>query len=217
MEHASHTRESLHALEDIKDIRSMMERSTRFLSLSGWSGVWAGAVALVSACIAWSIIGPAPSYERQSLTTSNIIDRYNDPLVFRLALLAILTFIIAFCGAYYFTWRKAASSGRKMWTHAARQLMWHIMLPLIVGGFFCLAFLLHGHYNFIAPACLGFYGLALVNGSKYTLGEIRWLGYLELVLACIALFVSGFGLGFMALGFGLLHILYGIVMWNKHP
>src|SRR4051812_21497156 len=138
MDHAAQSRESLHALEDIRDIRSMMERSTRFISLSGWSGIWAGAVALLSAGIAWNVIGSVAIPERQGWAGTNIIDRYTDPLVVRLGFLAILTFIVAFCGAYYFTWRKAVSARQKMWTRPARQLMWHIMVPLIVGGFFCL-------------------------------------------------------------------------------
>ena len=59
-------------------------------------------------------------------------------------------------------------------------------------------------------------GLALINGSKYTLSDIRYLGLCQVVLGCICIFVPAWGLTFWAIGFGGLHILYGIVMWNKY-
>jgi hypothetical protein len=206
--------ESLHALADIRDIRSMMERSTRFISLSGWSGVWAGCTALAGAALAYRTLRNTP-YETgtQARELSALLA---EPLTVRLAFIAVLTFIVAFCGAFYFSWRKAQVKGQKMWTRPARQFMVQVAIPMLVGGVFCLAFLANGLYSFIAPGCLAFYGLALVNGGKYTLGEIRWLGYCEVALACIALFVPYHGLAFMAAGFGLLHVGYGVAMWNKY-
>jgi hypothetical protein len=216
MEQTHMTEESLHALADIRDIRSMMERSTRFISLSGWSGVWAGCTALAGAALAnWALHNT--SYEgRTSVSALDFPNLIVDALTIRLAFIAAMTFLVAFCGAFYFTWRRAQVKGQKMWTRPAQQLMVQVAIPMIVGGVFCLAFLMNGLYAFIAPACLGFYGLALVNGSKYTLGEIRWLGYCQLLLSCIALFIPYHGIAFMAAGFGLLHVIYGIAMWNKY-
>jgi len=71
-------------------------------------------------------------------------------------------------------------------------------------------------YGMVTPSCLIFYGLALINGSKYTVSEVRYLGYLELVLGIVNLWATRYGLYFWAAGFGVLHILYGIVMWNKY-
>ncbi len=197
------------SIQTLHDIRGIMERSSRFLSLSGWSGVWAGCTAMVSAAIAWNMNGSY--YLRRDLRSSNLND-----ITLQLLILAILTFAVAFCGAYYFTWRKATTGGQKIWNKASRQLMWQVAIPVGVGGAFCLAFLYNDAVAFIAPACLSFYGLALVSGSKYTLGEVRWLGYSEIILGCIALLIPNYGLIFMAAGFGLLHILYGIIMWNKY-
>ena len=73
-----------------------------------------------------------------------------------------------------------------------------------------------GEYALVAPGCLVFYGLALVNASKYTLGEIRYLGYGQLVLGIVNLWNVSYGLWFGALGFGILHIIYGIWMWYKY-
>jgi hypothetical protein len=201
--------ESLQALNDLRDIRGIMERSTRFLSLSGWSGIWAGCTALLSAFLVWKLhLVYYFHHEELPLGIGST--------VVHLLLVGALTFIVAFIGAFYFTWRKARSSGQKIWTSSSRALMRQIALPMLAGGAFCLACLYYGHPIFITPSCLVFYGLALVSGSKYTLGEVRWLGYSEVILGCIALFVPNYGLVFMAAGFGLLHILYGIIMWNKY-
>lgn len=205
--------ESLHALADIRDIRSMMERSTRFISLSGWSGVWAGCVALAGAAMAFLTLRNTP-YDGD--TRQGMSALMSEPLVVRLTFIAVLAFFVALCGALYFTWRKAHANGQQMWTRPARQFMLQVTVPMLAGGVFCAAFLVHRNYQLIAPGCLVFYGLALVNAAKHTLGEIRWLGYSELALGCVALLLPFHSLAFLACGFGLLHIGYGVAMWNKY-
>jgi hypothetical protein len=93
-----------------------------------------------------------------------------------------------------------------------------MLIPLVAGGIFCIAMLYHGgaFILLISPAMLIFYGLSLVNGSKYTLHDIRYLGCLEIVLGLIAVFNLGYGIIFWALGFGVLHIIYGALMWFKY-
>jgi hypothetical protein len=142
--------------------------------------------------------------------------RFSGAAFYKPLLLAIVIFLVALAGGYYFTWRKARHQQGAIWNHASRQMVWALAVPLMVGGIFVLGFMRYGHGIYIAPACLAFYGLALVNGSKYTLSDIKYLGYLELLLGCICLFVPGWGLYFWAIGFGVLHILYGIIMWNKY-
>ncbi len=209
MEAKPFAQESLQALNDLRDIRGIMERSTRFLSLSGWSGIWAGATALLSAFSVWKL--DLVYYFHRSELPFGI-----SSTMVHLLLLGAVTFAVAFAGAFYFTWRKARAAGQKVWSSSSRALMRQVAVPMLAGGVFCLACLYYGYAAFITPTCLTFYGLALVSGSKYTLGEIRWLGYCEVLLGAIALFVPTYGLVFMATGFGLLHILYGIIMWNKY-
>ena len=74
----------------------------------------------------------------------------------------------------------------------------------------------HNDWRFVAPACLVFYGLALVNASKYTLTDIRYLGYCEIIVGLLNMQWIGQGLYFWAFGFGVLHIVYGILMWWKY-
>jgi uncharacterized membrane protein YidH (DUF202 family) len=202
MKSQSQAEESLQA---IHDIRGMMERSARFLSLSGWSGIWAGGTALVGAAIGHEWLLPVLREQNDSFGA------YTKPLI-----VAILIFIVAFAGAYYFTWRKMRREGTSLWHPASKQLILAVALPMVVGGVFVLAFMYNGHPVYIASACLAFYGLALVNGSKHTVTDIRYLGYLEILLGCICLLIPGLGFWFWVIGFGILHILYGIIMWNKY-
>jgi hypothetical protein len=92
----------------------------------------------------------------------------------------------------------------------------NLAIPLAVGGIFCAILLYHGIVYLMAPAMLIFYGLALVNGSKYTLTDIRYLGLSEIVLGVFAAFFIGYGLLAWAIGFGVLHIVYGTLMYYKY-
>ena len=91
-----------------------------------------------------------------------------------------------------------------------------MLIPLIAGGIFVIGMLRYDIWLFVSPACLVFYGVALVNASKYTLSDIRYLGYFEIVLGLCNMFFPGYGLWFWAAGFGVLHIIYGIAMWMKY-
>lgn len=118
--------------------------------------------------------------------------------------------------AFYFTWRKAQRMKVPFWDHTSRKLLINMSIPIIAGGFFVLGLLRYNEWRFIAPVCLIFYGLALVNASKYTLSEIRYVGMIEIILGLINMWWIGYGLYFWALGFGVLHIIYGILMWWKY-
>ncbi|HUC81892.1 MAG TPA: hypothetical protein VMR70_13305 [Flavisolibacter sp.] len=199
-------------LEALQDIRQMMQRSSRFISLSGLSGIAAG------------ICGLAGSYGAH-LLIQNHVKPYRDVYASRgtlndldisLFLLALATFTLAVLSAFYFTWRKTKKDRVALWNHTSLQLAWNMILPLVAGGLFILALLQNGIWMFIVPGCLVFYGLALVNASKYTLSDIRYLGISEIILGLIATQFTNRGLVFWAIGFGVLHIVYGFLMWNKY-
>ncbi|MGC4037342.1 MAG: hypothetical protein QM764_15385 [Chitinophagaceae bacterium] len=201
-------------LQDVKDIKRLMERSSRFISLSGLSGVSAGICALVGAAIAHFAI--FHGYYGRYNTRDSYSDTEFADLKIRLLLLAAGVFAAAFLSAFYFTWRKAGSQGVSLWNHTSRRLFWNMIIPLAAGGLFILAMLQYDEWKFVAPSSLIFYGLALVNSSKYTFTDIRYLGYCEIVLGIINMEWLGNGLYFWAVGFGVLHIIYGIVMWWKY-
>ena len=197
-------------LETLKDIRSMMERSSRFISLSGWSGISAGCCALVGAWLASREIAHSLA---GGLEGNGSIP---DALHIRLAFLGICVFSAALVSAVLFTYLRSRREGVAIWGKSARRLLWNTVLPMVAGGLFIIRLGYLHLDGLIAPACLLFYGLALVNGSKYTLGEIRYRGYAQIILGAINCWMPGYGLYFWAAGFGVLHILYGIWMWVKY-
>ncbi|MEO6610954.1 MAG: hypothetical protein ABIT05_09335 [Chitinophagaceae bacterium] len=201
------------SLRDIKDIRQIMERSTRFISLSGLSGVAAGICALAGAFIANSILANYyGSYNSKGFFSGDDFSR----LKIKLTLLGAGVFTVAFITSYYLTWRKAKRMGQPLWNLTSKRLAWNMIVPLMAGAAFILGMLRYDIWIFVSAACLIFYGLALVNASKYTVTDIRYLGYCEIILGLINMFFIGYGLWFWALGFGVLHIVYGIIMWWKY-
>ena len=206
-------------LETLQDIKRIMERSSRFISLSGWSGISAGICALVGAWAAHARITEylhtrrVGSFYRGEISTlsSNAQSLFNDLIV-----IATITFVAAFVSAFLFTWMRSKRNGTPMWDRTVQRLFWNTVLPMVVGGLVILRAMQLGYFEFVAPGCLIFYGLALVNASKYTLGEVRYLGYGQLILGIINMWMSGGGLYFWAVGFGVLHIVYGALMWWKY-
>ena len=195
------------------EIKQMMEKSSRFISLSGWSGVAAGVCALVAAFI---VAGRAGCWEIDKCFFRHASPEKARALELELYLVAAATFVAAFGTAFLFTWLRSKQTGVPVWGMVARRLMWSVTVPILAGGIFLYRMVELGQYELVAPGCLIFYGLALVNASRHTLPEIRYLGYAELLLGFLNCWFTGYGLYFWAMGFGALHILYGISMWLKY-
>ena len=201
--------------KDLTQIRSLMERSSRFISLSGLSGVSAGLCALAGAGVMYYALYLGQFSYFQGYPVRNEMALDPDFVQFCMVV-GFVVLLGALISAIYFTTRNARRNGHKIFDKAAVRLMVNTAIPLVVGGVFCLALLYHNAGALIAPATLVFYGLALINGSKYTLDDIRYLGFCELALGLLASFFVGYGLLFWAFGFGVLHIVYGLVMYNKY-
>lgn len=205
-------------LETLQDIKRIMERSSRFISLSGWSGISAGICALVGAWVAHERLGSFFTRYTRALGEYETGGRTGSSgdLFFDLLLIAIITFIAAFVSAFFFTYIRSRRNGVPLWDRTVQRLAWNTILPMVVGGIVILRALDLGYYELVAPGCLIFYGLALVNASKYTLGEVRYLGYGQIILGILNLWIINEGLYFWAAGFGVLHIIYGVMMWWKY-
>ncbi len=206
-------------LDALTDIRQMMERSSRFISLSGLSGVAAGVCALVGAYFAYGIINPIHlegSVKAEGIKETFQPQTLRDFMGNKLFMIALVTFIAALVLAFAFTWLRSHKNNVPVWGAAARRLMVNVSVPMIAGGIYIFKLIENGTYGLIAPGCLLFYGLALLNASKYTLGEIKYLAYVQIVLGLISCWFIGYGLYFWAAGFGLMHIIYGILMWYRY-
>lgn len=197
-------------LKDISEIRAMMERNSKFLSLSGLSGVSAGICALLGALAAYLFLddflqfrSASPEDMRRELLTFFVTD-------------ALLVVITAVGLALLFSWRMAKKKQLPFWTGTSKLLLLNLLIPLAAGGAFCLILVLQGAYAHVAASMLLFYGLALLNASKFTLPEIRYLAITELVLGLGCAIWYRHGFLFWSIGFGVAHIIYGAVMYFRY-
>lgn len=201
--------------DDLSAIRNMMERSSKFLSLSGLSGIFAGCCAIAGAAVAYFGIlrAGAVSYEdyMQSLNKVSNLD-----IRVRLFLVALVVLVLALGGSLFFSLRKARRQKMTMWNTTTRRVLLHLFIPLIAGGLFSLLLVWRNDTDLVAPVTLIFYGLALVNAGKFTFGEIHYLGLCEIVLGLLAGLFIHYGLLFWTVGFGILHIVYGLTMYLKY-
>lgn len=198
-------------LDDLAQIRSIMERSTKFLSLSAWAAIMAGIYALIGAYIAYRMIYNAPITQYESLPESPF-----HPDMLPLFLLALSVLAMALGTTVWLSYRKAQKAGQKLWTRSAIRVLVNFILPLAAGGFFVLILYSREFYSLIAASTLMFYGLALINAGNFTFSDIRKLGVLEIIVGLLAALFPGKGLLFWAFGFGILHIVYGIIMYWKY-
>lgn len=197
-------------LKEISEIKSIMNKSSRFISLSGLSGILAGIYALVGASIAIFVLR---NYKNSYSGVSLLPISYLEYLLLSIALIIL---VLAVLTAFILSSKKAKKSGEKLWDTASKRLLINFAIPLFTGGVFCVVLYQNNLIGLIAPSTLIFYGLACLNASKYTLGDIRYLGIVNILLGLIATQYIGFGLYFWALGFGVFHIIYGTVLYNKY-
>jgi len=199
-------------LNNLSEIRQLMERSSSFISLSGLSGVIAGIMGLVMAILLYTKLGEYLNYTNITRATPG---QRNEQIIFTL-ILSIIVLAVTFSSTIFFTARKAKKKGLPVWGIPAKNLLINLFIPLITGGIFCV-FLLINYFDFIViPSMIIFYGLALLNASKYTLHEIRWLGISEIVTGLAALLYLNYAILFFAAGFGLMNIIYGALMYFRH-
>lgn len=198
-------------LNDLSEIKNLMNKSSRFLSLSGLSGVLAGVYALIGAWFAYKTI----DFDTTTLGEyRNII--ITEDAVIRLIVIAALVLILSIITAIFLSVDKAKKTDEKIWNTASKRLLLNFMIPLATGGFFIIFLIEKNMFGLIAPLNLIFYGLACVNASKYTLGDVRYLGLTIIGLGLLSTWFLGYGILFWALGFGVCHILYGAIMHFKY-
>jgi len=203
-------------LAELREIRNLMERSSRFLSLSGIAGIIVGVIAIAGVAAAYAFLGLGlnePGYYQFSAGQN--VAEVTEAYTFLFADFMAVLLLSLFTGIY-FAVRNAKKQGLPVWDATASRLLINMMIPLAAGGIYCLILFYHGHLALIAPATLIFYGLALINASKYTINDIRYLGIIEVAVGLAASIYIDYGLLFWAFGFGILHMVYGIKIYFKH-
>jgi len=190
-------------------ISMFLAKDFKSVSLSGLSGILAGIYALIGGFIANKLIlGYGKGMGDANVMPISILEIVLIVIAIGIAFLSIIT-------AYLLTKRKAKKNNEKIWTPVSKQMLISFIIPILVGGIFSLLLINRGYYGLIAPITLIFYGLALINASKYTMSMINYLGLLELVLGLLAMIFFGNGILFWMLGFGVLHIIYGALIFFK--
>lgn len=205
-------------LGHLSEIKNMMEKSSRFLSLSGLTGIFAGVYALVGAYLVYSDFHIIPS-DTERVSYAEFITSGNDSVILKIQSLFIIgaiVLLLSLVTGYIFTKRKAKKQNLNVWDSTTKRMVVSLSIPLVAGGIFCLILIKHQVVGLIAPATLIFYGLALLNASKYTFNDVKYLGVLEIILGLVSAYYIGRGLLFWAVGFGMLHIVYGTVMYFKY-
>lgn len=197
--------------DELASIRSLMERSSKFISLSGLSGILAGIYALIAAGLAYSIVYSGSS---RIYTSLNL---HTDPVpLYNLIAIAVATLLLSVVTGIILTTKKAKRKGQQAWGKTSQALLFHMAAPLVTGGVVILIFLVRGYYGIVGPTSLIFYGLSLVSASNFTFTMVKYLGLCEIILGLIAACLPGYGLLFWAIGFGVLHIVYGSMMYFKY-
>ncbi|HEX2920448.1 MAG TPA: hypothetical protein VHO50_04700 [Bacteroidales bacterium] len=186
-------------LEDLNAIKTIMDRSTRFLSFSGLSGVFAGFSALAGATYAFTVLKNQPE---------NIITKLFT------AAIAVLLFAVSV--AVFLSYKKARKKGLPLWTPVSKRLVVSMAIPLVTGGLFILILINKEVFSLIIPVMLIFYGFSLVNAGKITFNEVFYLGLCQVLAGLISAILPEYSLYFWALGFGILHIFYGLLMYRKY-
>lgn len=202
-------------LDDITEIKNIMNRSSRFISLSGLSGVMAGVYALIGAGLAYGRLKAISgrSYEGLSGRTDTL---WESKIITDLTLIALGVLVAAAVTGIVLTLKKSKKSGERLWDVSSRRLVANFLIPLVAGGLFCLVLIQYGIAGLVAPTTLIFYGLACVNASKYTMGDVRYMGLAFIILGMLSTQFIGYGLYFWAMGFGVFHIIYGAMMYFKY-
>jgi hypothetical protein len=203
------------SIEDIKVIRKIMEESSRFLSLSGLSGIFAGVTAIAGALIAYFFILDIGSIHYEDFL-KNLSMSETKVLRWQLMADAAMVLVLSVLFSLYFSIKKAKKDGMNYWTPVSKRLLINLIIPLVTGGIFIIVLLLQNNIQLIVPCFLIFYGLALVNAGKFTFGEVFYLGILEIITGLVSAFVPGWGLIYWIFGFGILHIIYGLAMYRKY-
>jgi hypothetical protein len=198
-------------ISDLSEIRSMMERSTRFLSLTGWSGILAGIYALAGTIVAFNLFLKKDFFNLSPVYGQEIAGSFS-----HLAFLALAILILTLGTAVVLSMKKAAQKKEKLWNASARRLVSNLAIPLVTGGLFILILISKGFYELAAPLTLVFYGMGLLNASKFTFEDVKYLGAAQIAAGLLGTYYSEFGLFFWAAGFGILHIVYGIYMHLRY-
>lgn len=181
------------AMDNLSFIRQTMERATEFTAVPGWGGVAMGAIALAAAALAW---GSPP---REWLVTW---------LGASVAALAVGGWAMA---------RKARRGGTTVLSYSGRRFVLSYVPPILVGALLTVVLVRAGLHSTLPGTWLLLYGTGVVTGGAFSVRVVPLMGLCFMALGTAALFgPPAWGNGLMAAGFGLLHIVFGLIIARRY-
>lgn len=181
------------AIDNLKFIRETMERSTVFTSVPGYGGILMGVTAIVAAYIANS-----QAYIRDWL----IVWLLEAALAFSIGLLAM--------------WQKTKLSKTSLLSNPARKLLMNSLPPMLCGIFITIGLWRFGDFEVMIPVWILCYGAAVVCGGAFSVKAVPLMGWCFMALGAIAFFLpANTGQLMMGLSFGVLHIVFGLIIGRK--
>jgi hypothetical protein len=196
---------------DLKKIRDIMEKTAPFLSLSGLSGIAAGLAGTAAGVIIMLKIQSA------WISSDLLNDLLSDHQMKRFfAVLLLTALVLALLGSFIITAVNTLRKNQPLWVISSIRFAENLFIPLLAGSILLAAFYIHKDYQYFIPVMLLFFGLSLYTASQSSREEIRILGILDICLGIISLFYIPAGLICWTAGFGLLNIVYGIIMYVKY-
>ncbi|HEY4539305.1 MAG TPA: hypothetical protein VIG94_04750 [Faecalibacter sp.] len=198
----------INPFEQLEEIKSMMQKTTKFSSINGWSGIWVGIIGLVASYLVYSIILES-SFQWHGLAPDESRDA-------KLAFMLIITLIVACSGGVYFIAKKSKRNGESFINSVTKRILIRFLTILGIGGLVCGLLYYHLSFVYVAPSTLLFYGLALLYIERDTIKELKYLAFVEIILGLLAFYFIYNGLLFWTIGFGIVHLFFGVFLVNKY-
>lgn len=190
-------------LKDISEIKNLMNKSSKFISLSGFSGILAGIYALAGATYFYA-------------TSSTILlSDLNEIELQKAIVILVIIGILSTLTTIAFTSKRAKKIKENSWDHKTKNLIHSFTTPLVIGVLFVLILFFKNEYDYLISLLLIFYGTALINSSLRTTNHVKPLGYIQVAFGLICAIFSNYSFIFFTFGFGLVHLIYGCVIYAK--
>lgn len=183
------------AIDNLRFIRETMERSTHFTAVPGYGGILMGVTAVAAAYIA------NVQADFRSWQTTWLIE-------------AALAFVIGL----FAMWQKSKISKTSLMSAPAKKFALGFVPPLICGVILTYAlFRLGTDKDLVISVWLLLYGAAVVCGGMFSVKIVSIMGWIFMLMGALAVFVPAmYSDGLMAFSFGILHIIFGVIIARKY-